>query len=767
MPARPRRRAARPRRRRAPAIGRSTPRRDAAAKVTGEARYPADLRETEVLHARVVFSGRPHARMLAMDVRAAEATPGVLAVFTAADVPVNEYGLTMFDQPVLVGLRDTGRSAVAADVSRWEGDQIAIVVAESADAADLGAERLDVEWEDLPVVPDIDAALSGDVMVRPDLHPDSNIYVTYRLRKGDTAAGWEQADVVVEGTYDLPYQEHAYLQPEAAVSWIDDEGRITVAVAGQWTHEDQEQIAHALDLPAERVRVVYPAIGGAFGGREDMSLQIVMALASWRLADRGERRPIRCQWSREESMVGHHKRHRGRVHARWGATADGRVVVAEATGHLDAGAYNYTTNKVLGNLHLCVSGPYEIPHLAVDSFAVLTHAVPGGAFRGFGAPQGAFVAETQMNKLAERLGMDPVELRRRNLLRDGSIGPTGTEMPPGVSLPVVVDRCADAAHWTEPLPPAEAPSPFASLPAQPGALRRGRGFACGFKNVGFSFGFPERCETRLVLHGDDDVDHVELFHAGAEVGQGSHTAFLQMAAEAVGVPVERVEATFSDTASAGDAGSASASRLTFMSGNAILGAAEEAEKRWRAGDRPAVGHFRYVPPPTEPLDAVDSLVTPNFAYTYGAQAVALTVDIGTGHIVVDEVVCAVDAGRAINPDLVAGQIEGGVVQAHGYAITEDLQVRDARILNPRLSTYLMPGILDIPRKVTSVIVEEPDPRGPWGARGVAEVPMIPYAPAVVAALHDATGVWFDAFPLTPDRVVAGLRAHGVGAAPAP
>ena len=401
---------------------------------------------------------------------------------------------------------------------------------------------------------------------------------------------------------------------------------------------------------------------------------------------------------------------------------------------------------MLGNLHLCVSGPYEIPHLAVDSFAVLTHAVPGGAFRGFGAPQGAFVAETQMNKLAERLGLDPVELRRRNLLHDGSLGPTGTEMPPGVSLPVVVDRCADAAHWTEPLPPAEAPSPFASLPPQADALRRGRGFACGFKNVGFSFGFPERCEARLVLHGDDEVDHVELFHAGAEVGQGSHTAFLQMAAEAVGVPVERVEATFSDTASAGDAGSASASRLTFMSGNAILGAAEEAEKRWRAGDRPAVGHFRYVPPPTEPLDAVDSLVTPNFAYTYGAQAVALTVDIGTGHIVVDEVVCAVDAGRAINPDLVAGQIEGGVVQAHGYAITEDLQVRDARILNPRLSTYLMPGILDIPRKVRSVIVEEPDPRGPWGARGVAEVPMIPYAPAVVAALHDATGVWFDCLP---------------------
>ncbi|MET0827118.1 MAG: molybdopterin cofactor-binding domain-containing protein, partial [Acidimicrobiales bacterium] len=486
----------------------------------------------------------------------------------------------------------------------------------------------------------------------------------------------------------------------------------------------------------------------------------------------GERRPVRCQWSREESMVGHHKRHRGRISARWGATADGKVVAAEATCLLDAGAYNCTTNKVLGNLHLCVTGPYEIANVSVDSHAVLTNAVPGGAFRGFGAPQGAFVAEMQMNKLAERLGQDPVALRRRNVLRDGSLGPTGTEMPPGVSLPVVIDRCAAAARWTEPLRPAPELAPFGSLPAAPGALRRGRGFACGFKNVGFSFGFPERCEARIVLHGvEDDADEgatagerihrVELFHAGAEVGQGAHTAFVQMTAEAVGVDVEHVQAVFSDTAVTGDSGSASASRLTFMSGNAILGAAEEAEKRWRAGDRPAVGQFRYVPPPTEPLNDVDSLVTPNFAYTYGAQAIELTVDVETGHIVVDDAVCAVDAGRAINPDLVAAQIEGGVVQAHGYTVTEDLQVRDGRIVNPRLSTYLMPGILDIPRRVVPVIVEEPDPRGPWGARGVAEVPMIPYAPAGVAALHDATGVWFDAFPLTPDRVVARLRAHGV------
>lgn len=743
------------------ALGASERRGDAPAKVTGAALYPGDLRAPGVLHAKVVFSDRPHARMVGMDASAARSAPGVVLVLTAEDVPVNEYGLTMFDQPVLVGPGGTGRSTVPADISRWEADHVAVVVAESVEQAEAAAGLLAIEWEDLPVVGDLDAALAGDVLVRPDINPTSNIYCSYRLRKGDIAEGWAAAEVEVAATYEVPYQEHAYLQPEAAFSYLDDEGRVTVEIAGQWTHEDREQIAHALDLPPERVRVIYPAIGGAFGGREDMTLQIVLALATLRMAESGDRRPIRCQWSREESIVGHHKRHRGRIHARWGASADGRVVVAEADCVLDAGPYNYTTNKVLGNLHLTVSGPYEIPNLRVNSDAVFTNAVPGGAFRGFGAPQGAFVAETQLNKLADLLGIDPVEIRRINTLREGSVGPTGTVMPPGVSLPTVIDRCAEEARWTQPVTPVAPTSPFASLPPDPRALRRGRGFACAMKNVGFSFGFPERCEASVVLHGGEHVERVELFNGAADVGQGAHTVFRQMAAEAIGVPVECVEATFSDTATGGDSGSASASRLTFMGGNAILGACEEAEKRWLEGDRPAVGRFRYVPPPTEPLDAIDSQGTPNFAYSYGAESIDLTVDIDTGHIVVHEAVCAIDVGRAINPALVAGQIEGGVVQAHGYAITEDLQVRDARIVNPRLSTYLMPGILDVPERVRSVIVEEADPRGPWGARGMAELPMIPYAPAVVAALHDATGVWFDRFPLTPSHVRARLRSNSV------
>ena len=300
----------------------------------------------------------------------------------------------------------------------------------------------------------------------------------------------------------------------------------------------------------------------------------------------------------------------------------------------------------------------------------------------------------------------------------------------------------------------------------PSALRRGRGFACSFKNIGFSFGFPERCEAEIVLHGDADSetpDRAELYHAGAEVGQGAHTALVQMAAEATGVPADRIERRFSDTATSGDSGSASASRLTWMSGNSILGAAEEAEKAWRDGQRPAVGRFRFVPPPTEALDPADGRGHPNFSYGYVAQHVDLTVDVDTGHIRIDRVVSAHDVGRAINPQLVVGQIEGAVVQAQGYALSENLRSADGRLQNMRLSTYLIPGIGDIPTTVDSVVLELADPLGPWGARGMAEMGMIPYAPAVTAALHDATGVWFDSFPLTPDRVLAGLSERSEGA----
>lgn len=721
-------------------------------KVTGAALFPADLVRSDFLHAQIVFTNQPHARLLKLDVEAALAIPGVVDVITSADIPINEYGLVFRDQPVLIGPGNE-LTAVAENISRWEADQLCVVIAENLEAARAGAGVIAVEWEELPVLGDIDLALASTVMLHPENGLETNAYHHLRIRKGNIGAGWAAAEVVIEGTYEVPYQEHAYLQPEAAISYIDEEGRVTVEIAGQWTTEDQEQIAHALDLPIEKVRVKYPAIGGAFGGREDMSMQIVLAAASSKLWGRGIKRPIRCQWSREESIVGHHKRHRGRISARLGATREGKIVAVEADCFLDAGGYNYTSNKVLGNLHLCVGGPYEIPNARIDSFAVYTNAVPGGAFRGFGAPQGALVAETQMNKLAQALGVDPVELRLRNSLRDGSIGITQAEMPLGVSLPEVIETAAKAATESFEV---EDLRPAATLGSRPEAIRRGRGFACGYKNVGFSFGFPERCEAAVELHGEDEVEWAVLFHGGAEVGQGAHTALRQMAAMAIGIDYERVETVYSDTASTGDSGSASASRLTWMSGNSILGAVEEATKKWNDGERPARGEFRFVPPPTQTLDPVTGAGQPNFTYGYVAEVVDLSVDIETGHIRVDRVICANDVGKIINRVLVEGQVEGAIVQAHGYTITEDLQVRDARITNPRLSTYLIPGIDDIPAEIRTILLEHPDPLGPWGARGMAEMPLVPYAAAVVAALHDATGVWFHQLPLTPSRVLAGL-----------
>lgn len=740
-------------------IGDSPIRPDAESKVTGRALYPGDIKYENMLAAVVVFSNQPHARMLSMDVSAARALDGVIAVLTAADVPLNEYGLTMFDQPVLVGVDGNARSEVASDISRWEADHIAVIVAESDAIARTAAGMLAVVWEQLPMTESVQEALSdGAPLLHPENGLETNAFYNYVLRKGDMEAGWDAADVVVEGSYELPYQEHAYLQPEACVSYIDDLGRITIEVAGQWTHEDQEQIAHALDLPADQIRVIYPAIGGAFGGREDMSVQIAMALATQKTAALGDHRPIRTQWSREESIVGHHKRHRASVTARWGATAEGKIVAVEADAYLDAGAYNYTSNKVLGNLHMSLAGPYSLPNVRVDSHAVYTTSTPGGAFRGFGGPQGTFVSEGQMNKLAVALGMDPVELRRRNLISDGESGVTHTPLPPGVSIREVVDDCASQAAWGGPGASTEPVQAFRSLPGSTAATRHGRGFACAIKNVGFSFGFPERCEAKIVLDGDgDEPSSATLFHSAAEVGQGTHTALAQMAATALGLPIEAMKTVFSDTAETGDSGSVSASRMTFMAGNSILGAAEEAQKSWLEGERPAIGEFRYVPPPTDPLRPDGGPAVPNFSYGYVAQAVDISVDIETGHIRVDRVVSAVDVGRAINPALIEGQSEGAIVQAHGYALSESLQTEGGRITNPRLSQYLIPGIGDIPSSVETVIGEYGDPLGPFGARGMAEMPFIPYAAAITAAMYDATGVWFDDFPLTPTRVLEGLR----------
>ena len=732
-------------------LGQSIRRMDAVGKVTGETPYPGDIDLEGQLWMKIRFSDRVHARITSIDASRAEAYPGVVAVFTARDVPVNEYGLGTFDQPVLCG---PGSSKSGADIVRCVSDQVALVVAETEKIAAEAVKLLDITYEDLPIVVDAEEAMQDGA---PQLHADvpNNILTHHRIRFGDMDAGWDQAEVVIEGTYRTGYQEHAYLQPEAGIGYIDEEGRVAVLVAGQWVHEDREQVAHALGLPEEQVRITYPAIGGAFGGREDMSVQIVLALVAWKLG-----RPVKIIWSREESMIGHHKRHPMILHSKWGATRDGKVVAAEATVIADAGAYAYTTPKVLGNANLMVTGPYEIPNVKVDTFGVYTNNIPTGAFRGFGGPQGAFAAETQMNKLAEALGMDPIELRLKNVLHEGSIFCTGTPLPPGVTLERVVQDGAQRSDYWDCVESTWRKRPV----TQPlsGSKRRGVGMAMGFKNVGFSFGAPEQNWATIEIHGNTEIERVVVHQAGADVGQGAHTIFVQMAAEGVGVPVEKVELLGHDTATNGTSGSSSASRMTFMAGNAIKGAAEMALQKWHDEERPAIATYQYRPPATTALDPETGACTPNFSYGYMAQFVEVEVDLETGFVDVVRVVSAHDVGKALNPLLVEGQVEGAVVQALGYAVMENLVTKDGRVMNPYLSTYLIPTIWDIPREVKSVILEYADPEGPWGARGMAEMPFISLAPAITAAIHDATGVWIDQIPLLPDRVMGQLRAHGLG-----
>lgn len=732
-------------------IGKSIKRLDALGKVTGQTLYPGDRSHENELWLKVLFARRPHACVISIDTSEAEALPGVMGVLTAKDVPVNQYGLQIPDQPVLCG---PGSNKKGGDIVRFVGDNVAVIIAENEKIATQARDLIRVEYEDLPIVSDPIWAMSGQA---PQLHPGvlNNIADYKRIRKGNADAAWDQCQVIIEGVYHTPFQEHAYLQPEAGTAFMDDEGRITVHCAGQWTWEDQQQIAHALELPPDKIRVVYDAIGGAFGGREDMSVQIILALAVLRMYQRyGNRRPMKIIWSREESIIGHCKRHPMIIKSKWGAKRDGTLVAAEIEIVSDAGGYMYTSNKVLGNAVMCSTGPYEFPHVKLDAYAVYTNNLVSGAFRGFGGPQGHFAAEMQMNKLAEKLGKDPVELRLKNALDEDKLTSVGTTIPGGVSMAKVIRETAWKSNWTSRIGPRGENDP--DYPEPLPRLVSGKGFAAGFKNIGFSFGYQENSWAEVELRGAGDIEEAVLRIAGADVGQGHHTAMAQIAAETLGIELDQVKLEVSDTAFTQSSGSASASRLTFMAGNAVKEAADFARRKWQSEERPSIAEATWLAPKTTNFDPDTGYCVPNFAYGYVAQMAEVTVDTETGFITVNRVVCADDVGKAINPDQIIGQIEGAIVQAHGYTILEDFRMDKGQVLTPHLSTYLIPGVYDIPKRVDSIVIEDPHPNGPYGVRGMAEMPYLPYAAVIASAVFDAIGIWFDEFPLTPERVLRGL-----------
>ena len=361
-------------------IGKSQARIDALDKVTGRALYSGDLSNPNQLHLKILFSERPHAIVKSIDTQKATALDGVLKVLTAADVPNNEYGLQIPDQPVLCG---PGSEKPFADRVRFIGDQVAVVIAESVETASKACELIQVEYEDLPLILDpFEAAQEGAFLIHPD--QGTNQYYSYKIKKGDVENAFQNSDVIVESEYRTPVQEHVYLQPEAGIAYYDEQDRLVVAVGGQWAHEEQEQIAHALGLGIDQVRVIHPAIGGAFGGREDLSVQIVLGLAAMRLREEGINRSVKIVWSREESIIGHHKRHAYYIKTRWGANRNGKLTAAEVEITADGGAYMYTSNKVLGNATIACTGPYDIPNVKVDTRAIATNHIPEALFVGLG-----------------------------------------------------------------------------------------------------------------------------------------------------------------------------------------------------------------------------------------------------------------------------------------------------------------------------------------------------------------------------------------------
>jgi CO/xanthine dehydrogenase Mo-binding subunit len=720
-------------------VGRTVTRRDSWAKVTGEARYSADIAVSGMLHMKIVFAGRPHALIRKLDTAAARSLPGVIDVLTAADVPVNVRGLIRPDQQVF-----------CANKVRFEGDQVCAVVADTAEAAEVAAKMVQIEYEDLPVLASPEEAMREGAVLVHDEWP-GNICHRIHLRKGDADAALAEADIVITGEYHTPMQEHAYLEPEAGLGYIDEEGRVAVRTSGQATHDDLRQIAAALDLPEDRVRVIYGAIGGAFGGREDTSVQVALAVAAYKL-----RRPVKIVWSREESIIGHGKRHAYTIRHTWGARRDGTLLAAKVDILSDAGAYNYTSSEVLANFLYSATGAYQFPHVSIDGLTMYTNNVPGCAFRGFGSPQSTFAAELMIGRLAEALGIDPVTIRLRNCARNGATLSTGAPIAGYVTLPELIEACAVQAGAVQEGDRWQLPAPRASSAGK----RRGFGIAAGMKNSGFGWGIPEGSEARVVLHGKGEIERAEVYTAASDVGQGAHSVLAQIAAETLAIPLERVEMVVSDTASAGNAGPCSASRMTMWGGSAVQVAAAEALANWQNEDRPARGGGWWEAPKTTPL-LPEREANMNFvSYAYGAHAAEVEVDIETGEIEVIRIVAAHDPGRAINPQQVHGQLQGGLAQALGWTLTENFLTRDGHIQTERLSTYLIPTIADVTATVEYVMIERPDDISAYGVRGVGEISMILPAPAIAAAVHDATGVWFDRLPLTPEAVVNRLTEQG-------
>ena len=750
-------------------IGKPLTRTDAPGKVTGRTPYAGDYVMPNMLHMRVLRADIASARLVRLDVSKARALAGVACVLTAADMPDRTSAT---DIPGQTGRKrlDTDQPVLVKDRVRYFGEPLALIAAETRDIADHAAELIEFELEPIPGVYDPLEALKPGA---PLVYGSDNIVAERRIRKGDAEAGFGVADLIVEHTYKTPFQEHAFLEPEVGLAWVDENDVVNIRVSTQ-VIEHFRPIADAIGVPHNKVRVRGALVGGGFGGKEDMTVEVYLALLAKHTG-----RPVRLEYSREDSFVGHGKRHPFILTYRTGVTKDGKIVALDVKMIADAGAYVFLSPYVILYALVAAPGPYRVDNLNVFAQAVATNNMYTSAFRGFGALQACAAYEQQMDEIANALGLDRMEVRRRNFLKTGEPMSTGF-VPPSA---IWTEQCAEQA-WA---------ALGAPTPAQ-GALRTGRGFACYQQSYGRLTFLHDTSEAWVGVEMDGTV----VVRSGVtDIGAGQISALGQIAVEVLGVTLDNVVIYNSDSAVTPLAGTTTATRALYMTGNAAKQAAEGLRARLAeraaqefgvspdeidmafnevfVADRPqqsmplvelvricaAEGIHRselaiFRAPFGDFLDPETGQGQAHPDYAYGAHAVEVSVDVETGEVEVLKSVAAHDVGQCINPAAVEGQIQGGAQNGQGYALSEEMLYEEGRLVTPSFSEYLMPTAMDMPN-VECIVLESRSGVGPFGAKGIGEPAMTAVAPAIANAVADAIGVRVFEMPITPERVVRALQ----------
>ena len=762
-------------------VGHTHTRHDGVDKVIGTAIYTDDLVFDGMLYAKVRRAMIPHGFLTKLDISKAKVLPGVVAILTAEDIPAERnHGLVIYDWPVMVGIGER---------VRYVGDALAIVAAETQEIAEQASALIEAEFDLQPVITNPVQARQEGV---PQIHEKGNLLKHIKVRKGDMEQGFAESDVILEHTFHTQITDHAFLEPECSIGVPLPDGRMEIYVGSQIPYQDRTQVARVMGWPEERIRIVGQLMGGGFGGKEDVMGQIHVAMLA-----NVTQRPVKLLFDRHESLLVHPKRHATQIRVKVGAKNNGCLMAMETELYGDTGAYASLGEKVMTRATTHSAGPYDIPNVRADCYAMYTNNPPAGAFRGFGVTQSAFAVESMMDKLAEMLNIDPVELRRMNALHVGSITNTGQVLRESVGLTECIDK-VDAEmrkHTPNPFQPTvDSVLPFTPYPAPNGTGQgvqgqwvRAWGFAAAYKNTGLGGGAPDIAGADVELYADGTF---QVRSSSAEMGQGLVTVMRLIVAEEMAVEPEKVRVLVMDTDLAPNGGPTTASRQTFVTGNASRYAAKTlrdeitavmAEKydvrpeqiRFENGIIHVNGHsltyaeiykemtslgqqprvrYEYEAPKTQPLGTGGDM---HFAFSFGVQAAEVEVNKLTGEVRVLRIISANDVGMAVNPLGLQGQVEGGVMMGLGNCLTEEFIVEDGYVVTDHLARYRIPGIMLTP-EITSIIVEHPVEAGPYGAKGVGEISSIPTTPAITNAIYNAVGVRVDKLPVDQELIAREL-----------